>query len=60
MKKLLTVLMISGLFGFASCGNSEQATENATTDTTAVAPEPVTEEAPAVDTTAVADTATNQ
>ena len=40
MKKLFAVLMIAGLFGFASCGSNEKkADENTMTDTTAVAPE---------------------
>ena len=63
MKKLFAVLMIAGLFGFASCGSSEPKTEEGTAvDTAAVAPTteaaPTTEPAPA-DTAAAmpADTA---
>ena len=31
MKKLFAVLMIAGLFGFASCGNAEKTNEEAAT-----------------------------
>jgi hypothetical protein len=53
MKKLFAVLMIAGLFGFASCGNSNKTEENASTmDTVAPATEPSTmEAAPATATT---------
>ena len=52
MKKLFAILAVSA-FVFAACGN--KAETEATEDTTAVATEEVVE-APAQDTTAVADT----
>ena len=40
MKKLLAVLMIAGLFGFASCGGEKKADDAATAvDSTAAAPD---------------------
>lgn len=39
MKKLLAVLMITGMFGFAACGNEQKSEENAaTTDSSMMAP----------------------
>lgn len=48
MKNLLAVLMIAGLFGFASCGNAEQAATdaaNAVDSTAAAATEAVSQAA---------------
>lgn len=63
MKKLLAVLMIAGLTGFASCGSGEQKTEESTAaDSTMAAP--VEEAAPAADvpadTAMMADTSVHQ
>ncbi|MFI5218541.1 MAG: hypothetical protein ACHQNT_03550 [Bacteroidia bacterium] len=58
MKKLLAVLMIAGLTGFASCGSGEQkADETTATDTTMAAP---VEEAAPADTAMMADTSVHQ
>ena len=65
MKKLLAVLMIAGLTGFASCGSGEQkADETTATDSTMAAPAeetaPATDAAAPADTAAMADTSVHQ
>ena len=58
MKKLFAVLMIAGLFGFASCGGAENATEQAATSVDSVAAAASTEAAATTEqSTAAADTA---